>query len=137
MLRAHHHRLSDGPLLLRPLTESDWDRILPWNDDPEVLWFTEEDDITGRSLETPQAIFRQVSQRAYLFVVELEGRAIRLLARFGLQNEGADAVFGCDVWDFNMRCRRSLESLGFERFATNPQPDGSKGRETFDYVLRP
>ena len=38
-IRAHRVRLSEGPLVLRPMTELDWETVLPWNNDPEVLFF--------------------------------------------------------------------------------------------------
>ena len=53
-IRAHRVRLSEGPLVLRPMTELDWETVLPWNNDPEVLFFWEGDDVTGRPLETVQ-----------------------------------------------------------------------------------
>lgn len=32
-------------VILGPMTEGDWDLLLKWNSDPDVLFFTEGDDI--------------------------------------------------------------------------------------------
>jgi RimJ/RimL family protein N-acetyltransferase/8-oxo-dGTP pyrophosphatase MutT (NUDIX family) len=76
-LRSHHFRLKDADLVLRPLTEDDWDLIAPWNQDPEVLWFSEGGRVEQRSLEEFQGIYRGVSHTpADLFVFELDGVAV-------------------------------------------------------------
>ena len=75
-LRSHDVRLVDGPLVLRPMTESDWDVLLEWNTDAEVLYFSEGDNVTARSLEVVHRIYRGVSRIAFVFVAELEGRPI-------------------------------------------------------------
>jgi RimJ/RimL family protein N-acetyltransferase len=75
-LRQHDVRLSDGPLHLRPMTEDDWDVLLRWNNDPEVLYYSEGGDKTSWSLEDMQAMYRGVSQHAYVFIAELDGRPI-------------------------------------------------------------
>jgi len=75
-LRQHDVHLSDGALALRPMTEDDWDVLLEWNNDPEVLHYSEGDNVTGRSLEEIQAIYRGTSQNAFCFIAELDGRAI-------------------------------------------------------------
>ncbi len=75
-IRAHRVRLSEGPLVLRPMTELDWETVLPWNNDPEVLFFWEGDDVTGRPLETVQELYRAVSRTAFIFIIELNGEPI-------------------------------------------------------------
>lgn len=62
--------------MLRPLCESDWDTLLRWNQDPEVLYFAEGDDVEAYELEQVQQIYRGTSQNAFTFMMELEGRAI-------------------------------------------------------------
>jgi RimJ/RimL family protein N-acetyltransferase len=75
-LREHGIHLSEGPLHLRPMTEDDWDLLLRWNNDPEVLYYSEGGDKTSWSLADMQAMYRGVSQHAYVFVAELAGRPI-------------------------------------------------------------
>ena len=72
-LRTHRVHVSDGPLTLRPMTEGDWDTIHQWNNDPEVLYYWDGDDIAARLLADTQEIYRTVSQSAYIFIIELEG----------------------------------------------------------------
>lgn len=75
-LRTHDVHLADGPLHLRPMTEDDWDVLLRWNNDPEVLYYSEGGDKTAWSLADLQAMYRGVSQHAYVFIAELDGRPI-------------------------------------------------------------
>jgi aminoglycoside 6'-N-acetyltransferase len=72
-LRAHDVTLRGERLVLRPMTEADWDVLMRWNTDPEVLWFTEGDDVPPRTLEQVQRIYRGVSQQAICFIAELDG----------------------------------------------------------------
>jgi RimJ/RimL family protein N-acetyltransferase/8-oxo-dGTP pyrophosphatase MutT (NUDIX family) len=75
-LRSHGFSLEDGDLVLRPMTEADWDVIAPWNQDPAVLRFSDGPEVTGRTLEEVQAIYRGVSSAADLFVFELDGQPV-------------------------------------------------------------
>jgi aminoglycoside 6'-N-acetyltransferase len=52
------------------MTEQDWDLLLRWNSDPEVLYYTEGDDVSAYSLEEVQGIYRETSQTAYCFIME-------------------------------------------------------------------
>jgi RimJ/RimL family protein N-acetyltransferase len=72
-LRTHTVTLRGERLLLRPMTERDWDVLLRWNNDPELLWFVEGDDVRSRTLEEVQDIYRGVSQHALCFIAELDG----------------------------------------------------------------
>ena len=73
-LRSHSHVLVDGDLVLRPMNEGDWDVVLKWADDPEVLYFSEGDNIDHRPKEEHQAIYRAVSVTpADMFVFEVNG----------------------------------------------------------------
>ena len=58
------------------MTEDDWDELLRWNNDPEVLYFSEGDDITSWSVEVLQEVYRSISKDAYMFMGELEGAPI-------------------------------------------------------------
>jgi RimJ/RimL family protein N-acetyltransferase len=75
-LRQHDVTLRDGDLVLRPMTEGDWDALLRWNQDPEVLYYSEGARVDAWSLEDVQGIYRDVSEHAYVFIAELAGRRI-------------------------------------------------------------
>ncbi len=72
-LREHDVRLRGERVILRPLTEEDWDILLRWNSDPEILTFADGEDVQSYGLEQVQRIYRPVSQRAFYFSVELGG----------------------------------------------------------------
>jgi RimJ/RimL family protein N-acetyltransferase len=178
-LSEHASTLTDGRTVLRPMTEGDWPDLLRWNNDPEVLHYTEGDDVSSRTLAEVQAIYRSVSRDAFMFMVEVDGApvgecwlqrmnldrilrrypgrdcrridlmigekalwgggigtaAIRLLTRFGFERERADAIFGCDIADYNPRSRRAFEKNGFVVDAAYPEPPALKARVRFDLVL--
>lgn len=69
-------KLVDGELTLRPLSEADWPTIALWNQDPDVLRFSEGDRIEFRPLEEVQSIYRGVSQHADIFVIEVDAEAV-------------------------------------------------------------
>jgi aminoglycoside 6'-N-acetyltransferase len=61
---------------LRPMTEDDWDVLLKWNSDPEVLYYSEGNDVTSYNLEEIQDIYRSTSQNAFCFVIEVDNKPI-------------------------------------------------------------
>ena len=75
-LRIHSITLQDTNLALRPMTENDWDLLLKWNNDADVLYYAEGDDIESRSLEDMQSIYRYVSAMGLCFIIELDGQPI-------------------------------------------------------------
>jgi RimJ/RimL family protein N-acetyltransferase len=75
-LREHTRTLRGDRIVLRPMTEDDWDILLEWNNDPEVLYFAEGDDVGSYNLEQVQQIYRGVSQKAFCFIIEFENTAI-------------------------------------------------------------
>ncbi len=75
-IRAHAVTLHGPRLLLRPLTESDWESLLAWNNDPEVLAWAEGDAIETRTLDEVQRIYRSISVNAHCFLMELDGEPI-------------------------------------------------------------
>ncbi len=75
-LRTHDVTLRGPRLLLRPLTEDDWAPLLDWNNDPEVLAWTEGDEIESRTLDDVQRIYRAISVNAHCFLMELDGEPI-------------------------------------------------------------
>jgi len=57
-------------LTLRPMQESDWPTLLKWNNDPEVLYYCEEEDIRSRTLAEVQDLYRATSEHGLLFIVQ-------------------------------------------------------------------
>lgn len=76
ILRGHNVTLTNGNIVLRPMTEGDWDLLLEWNSDPEVLYYAAGGDVTGGSLEDVQDLYRSVSQAAICFIMEVDGKPI-------------------------------------------------------------
>ena len=75
-VKQHGITLRGERVVLRPLTENDWGLLGRWNSDPEVLWFSEGDDVQSYRLEEVQAIYREVSQTAFCFIIEVAGEPI-------------------------------------------------------------
>jgi len=75
-LRTHHVALEGARLKLRPLSEDDWDTLLRWNSDPEVLYYSEGADVQSYSLEDVQLIYRSASRDAHCFMIELDDQLI-------------------------------------------------------------
>ena len=161
-LKTHAVTLRSENVLLRPMDEDDWELLMKWNNDPEILHFVEGDEVTQRRLEEVQQIYRSVSQNAFCFIIEFNGASIGecwlqrmnlerickqyrgqdgrridivigekafwgqgigsevicLLTEFGFEREGANAIFACDVADYNVRSVRAFQKVGFEVCAT-------------------
>lgn len=75
-LRTHVITLQGKRVVLRPMTEEDWPILLQWNSDPEVLYFSEGDDVQAYTLEQIQEIYRGVSQKAFCFIAEVNQQPI-------------------------------------------------------------
>ena len=75
-LRTHDVTLRGPRVVLRPMTEGDWDLLHRWGSDPEVLWLSEGDDVASYTREEVQGIYRHVSQQAFCFIIEVNGEAI-------------------------------------------------------------
>jgi aminoglycoside 6'-N-acetyltransferase len=88
-LRTHDVTLRGARLVLRPMSEDDWPALLRWNNDPEVLYYAEGDDVTSRGLDEVQAIYRGISQNAFCFMAELAGQAV---AECWLQQMNLDRI---------------------------------------------
>jgi len=178
-LKQHTITLRSDHVALRPMTEGDWDLLLKWNSDPEVIYFSEGDDVSHRSLGEVHGIYRGVSQSAFCFIIEFDGapvgecwlqkmnlerilaqfpnldcrridlmigektlwgrgigtEVIRLLTEFGFKEEGADAIFGCEVADYNPRSRRAFEKNGYVAGQELRQPEGMKAKVCCDLML--
>ena len=75
-LREHQVTLQGERVVLRPMTEQDWDLLVRWNNDPAVLYYAEGDDVSSYSREQVQAIYRGVSQKALCFIMQVGGKPI-------------------------------------------------------------
>jgi len=75
-LREHDVTLKGERISLRPMTEGDWGILLKWNSDPEVLYYSEGDDVAAYSLDEVQAIYRETSQTAFCFIIEVRAEPI-------------------------------------------------------------
>lgn len=113
---------------LRPMIEEDWGLLLKWNNDPEVLYYAEGDDVTSRTLEEVQGLYCQVCQDAFCFVIEADGVPIgecwlqemnveRILTRYpGLDCQRIDLMIGeKDYWGQGIGTEtiRLLTEFGF------------------------
>jgi RimJ/RimL family protein N-acetyltransferase len=70
-LRGHGVVLRGERVVLRPMTGGDWPVLLRWNQDPEVLAYSEGDDVAAYTLDEVQAIYRGVCRRAFCFIIEI------------------------------------------------------------------
>ena len=151
-LRAHSVRLADGAVVLRPLTEQDWDLLMAWNSDPEVFYFADWDAVAPRSLDEVKAIYRQVSRVAYCFIIERDGVPVgdcwlqqmnldRLRARFpGLDCRRIDLQLARDAWGQGLggACVRLLTAFAFDRdgadavFGCDIASDNSRSLRLFE-----
>jgi RimJ/RimL family protein N-acetyltransferase len=62
-------------------------------------------------------------------------KAVGMLVEFGFEEQDADAIFGCDVDESNVRSLRMFKKLGF---VTNQAIEGSKGEgkgPAYDMIL--
>lgn len=66
----------DRNIRLRPMTEDDWDILDKWNSDPEVLYFSEGDNVTAYTLEQVQEIYRSVCKNAFCFIIEVDNKPV-------------------------------------------------------------
>lgn len=117
-------------MTLRPMTEGDWDVLSRWDNDPELLHFTECDDVDAYALEETQGVYRRASWLGFTFIVEHEGspigycwiqrlRVTRILDRFpGLDCRGIVLAIGeKHLWGQGLGTEtiRLLTEFGFER----------------------
>lgn len=177
-LRSHDITLRSGNIVLRPMTEDDWEILHKWNSDSEVLSYADLN-INRYSLEMVKRIYRGVSQNAFCFIIEFKGEPIgetwlqemnleRILVKFpdkdirridimigekklwgkgigtavvgmlvdfGFAEERADAIFGCDVVENNVRSSEMFRKLGFEVFSETKSTT-KEGMESYDMILK-
>ncbi|MHB1001474.1 MAG: GNAT family N-acetyltransferase [Armatimonadota bacterium] len=178
-LREHDITIIGKSIVLRPMTEDDWDILVRWNCDPEVMYFSDGNDKTSYSLNDVQNIYRSVSQNALCFVVEYAGNpigecwlqmmnlpriiesfpgldlrridimigekdfwgkgtgteSIGLLTKYGFEEENSDIIFGCDIWDYNIRSRCAFEKNGYILYQEVPIKEGSRAKVCWDMFI--
>ena len=128
-LRKHNIILKSDNITLRPMTEDDWNALLIWNTDPDVLYFTEGDNVENYSLEEIKYIYRYVSQTSYCFIIEYDSEPIgecwlqemniyRILNKFPRgDNRRIDIMIGVkSLWNkgFGVKVIELLSKFGFE-----------------------
>ena len=109
-LKAHNIVLRGERAVLRPMTEQDWDVLLVWNNDPEVLYFAEGDDVRAYSLEQLRDLYCGVSQSAFCFIIEVDEQAV---GECWLQRMNLDRVLNTYP---NVDCRRIDLVIGDKQF---------------------
>lgn len=129
-LKEHNITLYGNRVTLRPMTENDWDVLLKWNSDPEVLYFSEGEDVNSWTLEDIQGMYRYVSQNAFCFIIEFNGQPIgkcwlqqmnieRLLQKYsGRDCRRIDLMIGeKSLWGQGLGTDtiRTLTKFGFEK----------------------
>ena len=75
-LRTHDVRLTGERVVLRPMTEDDWQYVCAWNTDPEVMAWADHPDNPPRTPEQIREVYRAISLFAYLFIIECGGEAV-------------------------------------------------------------
>lgn len=150
-LRTHEATLQWGSVVLRPLTEDDWDLVHRWWNDPEIASNSDSNE-SQYSLRQVQEIVRNISENAYCFVIEFEGRPIgecwlqamnleRILRRNpGLDCRRIDIEIEKAYWGrgIGTAAIRLLVDFGFEReradaiFAMDVADDNPRSRRAFE-----
>ena len=146
-LVEHNVTLRGERVVLRPMTENDWDILLAWNQDPEVLHFSEGGDVSSYSLDDIQEIYRGTSQAAFCFIIEIKGEPIgecwlqrmnieRILKQYPDEDcRRIDLMIGGkDLWGqgYGTDTIQTLTRFGFER----ERADRILGWEIADYNIR-
>lgn len=62
-------------------------------------------------------------------------KAVDMLIQYGFGEENADAIFACDVSDYNVRSFKMFQALGFEVFS-EIKSETREGKTDYDMILR-
>jgi RimJ/RimL family protein N-acetyltransferase len=162
LLREHGVTLRGRRVVLRPMTEGDWDLLIRWNADPEVLYYVEGDAVSSRTTEELRSIYRQISQAAFCFIAEHESGPIgecwlqrmnleRILLRYsGIDVRRIDLVIGeKGLWgrglgtemvdlltSFGFRAERADVIFGCEIADYNPRSLGAFRKNGYEIDAR-
>lgn len=75
VIKSHNVTIQGGDdeytIILRPLTDADLPFLYQWYADPEVLYWTEFDDVSPYTPDTIEKIYHTVSQAALCFAIEV------------------------------------------------------------------
>lgn len=63
-------------ITLRPLTDADFPFLYKWYADPEILYWTEFEDVSPYTPEIVEKIYHTVSRNALCFAIEVDGMVI-------------------------------------------------------------
>ncbi len=74
--KSHQICLESDRLRLRPMVEEDFGVIYEWNQDPEVLYYSEGDDVEPYSMDQVKMIYTQIAQSAICFIMEYHDKPI-------------------------------------------------------------
>jgi aminoglycoside 6'-N-acetyltransferase len=58
------------------MTENDWPIVAKWETDPDIIRWADTRRVSYRTAEEVRRIFCKVSQHAYCFIIELDGKPI-------------------------------------------------------------
>lgn len=75
-LKEHKVILKGDKVVLRPMTEYDWDLIWKWNYNPTTLFFSSERSVSHSSPEQIQHLYREVSKDAFCFIIEVDSKPV-------------------------------------------------------------
>ena len=126
-LRRHDVTLGAGRVVLRPLTEGDWELVVGLWNDQSIACYADAAPSTYTT-EQVQGIVRGISWTGFCFVIEFEGRPVgecwlqemnvaRVLRRYpGLDCRRIDIEIQKDFWDRGIGSTAIglLVSFGFE-----------------------
>ena len=76
IIKTHEIPLCIDNIKLRPMCDADFDILLKWNSDAEVLYYAGSEDVESYSLEEIEGIYGYVSKTAYCFIIEYDNMPI-------------------------------------------------------------
>jgi hypothetical protein len=78
VVRLNEHKivLKGDNVVLRPMTEYDWDLIWKWNYNPNTLYFSEDRNFIKYSPRKIQQTYRDISKDALCFIIEVETKPV-------------------------------------------------------------
>ena len=80
IIKTHEITLYGGSeqyqIVLRPLSDAYLPYLYKWNSDPDVLYWTEGDDVKAYPPEVVHQIYGEISQNNLCFIIEVNGKII-------------------------------------------------------------
>ncbi len=109
LIRSHTKTFTDGVVTLRPMTDEDLPLLARWNEDPEVLHFTE-GDVDPYTEEETASLYASLSQTADCFILSAEGKDIGECRLQGVKSPFSPLL------DSSVDCRRVDIMIGDSQF---------------------